>query len=66
MTGSYLPKSPLVAVVTPLYNSEAFVADAVRSVMAQTFDDWEMIIVDDASSDISAARVATFLEQNSD
>jgi len=64
MTDSYLPKSPLVTVVTPLYNSEAFVADAVRSVMAQTFDDWEMIIVDDASSDKSAATVATFLEQD--
>ena len=64
MTGSYLPESPFVTVVTPIYNSEDLVADAVLSVMAQTFDDWEMIIVDDASSDQSAARVATFLEMD--
>jgi len=40
------------------------VADAVCSVIAQTFDDWEMIIVDDASSDNSVAKITNYLEQD--
>lgn len=52
-----MSRSRLVSVVTPLYNSEAFVADAVRSVLGQTVKDWEMIVVDDASTDGSAEMV---------
>lgn len=53
-----------MSVVTPLYNSQAFVADAVRSVLAQTLTDWEMIIVDDASTDDSAAVAESFSKQD--
>lgn len=43
--------APLVSVVMPAYNSAAWIRNAVESVVAQTCDDWELIIVDDASSD---------------
>src|SRR5688500_5518581 len=46
-----------VAVVMPAYNAERFVADAVRSVLAQTHADLELLIVDDGSTD-GAADVA--------
>ena len=44
-----------VSVITPAYNAAEVLARAVESVQAQTFVDWEMIIVDDGSSDTTAA-----------
>lgn len=42
-----------VSVGIPFLNSEATLADAIRSVFAQTFDDWELILLDDGSDDTS-------------
>ncbi len=44
-----------VSVVVPLYNSEDFIGPCVESVLGQTYSDWELIIVDDGSTDRSAA-----------
>jgi glycosyltransferase involved in cell wall biosynthesis len=44
---------PLVSVVIPSYNHEKFVSQAIESVLGQDFDDLELIIVDDASTDTS-------------
>lgn len=44
-------QSPLVTVVVIFLNEEAFLADAIESVRAQTFDDWELLACDDGSSD---------------
>ena len=44
-------KSPTVSVVLPAYNAEAFVAEAVESVRAQTYDDYELLAVNDGSTD---------------
>ncbi|HJZ48936.1 MAG TPA: glycosyltransferase family A protein [Roseiflexaceae bacterium] len=46
---------PRVSVITPCYNHSRYLAEAVASVIAQTFGGWEQIIVDDGSSDDSAA-----------
>lgn len=43
--------SHLVSIVTPSYNSEKYIMNTIRSVIAQTYANWEMIIVDDCSSD---------------
>ncbi len=51
---------PIFCVVMPLWNKEATVARAIRSVLAQTVRDWELIVVDDGSTDGSAAEVARF------
>ncbi len=44
----------LVSVIIPVYNGEACVAQAIESVRAQSYDQWEMILVDDGSRDGSA------------
>jgi glycosyltransferase involved in cell wall biosynthesis len=43
--------SPLVSVVIPVRNYERYIAEAIESVLGQEFKDWEMIIVDDYSTD---------------
>ena len=49
--------SPRVTVVIPCYNKSAFVAAAIKSVQEQSFEDWELIVVDDASTDNSSDRI---------
>jgi glycosyltransferase involved in cell wall biosynthesis len=49
--------TPLVSVVIPTYNRAAFLAEAIRSVLAQTCADLELIVVDDGSTDHTAAMV---------
>jgi len=44
---------PFFSVIMAVYNSEKYIAEAIRSVMSQTMKDWELIIVDDASTDQS-------------
>jgi glycosyltransferase involved in cell wall biosynthesis len=44
---------PEITVGLTFYNNESTLADAIRSIFAQTFDDWELIIIDDHSSDDS-------------
>ena len=43
----------LVSIITPMYNSENFIDSTIQSVQSQTYQNWEMIIVDDASTDRS-------------
>jgi glycosyltransferase involved in cell wall biosynthesis len=50
----------LVSIVTPVYNGEAFLAECIGSVLAQTCTDWEFIVVDNCSSDGSRAIAQGF------
>ena len=50
--------SPLVSVIMPTYNHGEFIGDSIESVLCQTFGDWELIVVDNASTDQTEAIVA--------
>ncbi len=51
---------PIVSVIVPVYNGERWVAACVRSVLNQTFGDFELILVNDGSTDGTAAVLDTF------
>jgi glycosyltransferase involved in cell wall biosynthesis len=48
---------PAVSVITIFWNAERFIRDAIESVLEQTFEDWELLLVDDGSTDAST-RIA--------
>jgi glycosyltransferase involved in cell wall biosynthesis len=49
-----------VSIITPVYNAEKFIERCIRSVLAQTYTDWEMLIVDDGSTDRTPSIVRQF------
>ena len=55
----------MVSIITPAYNSEKFIAETILSVLAQSYQDWEMIIVDDGSTDRTSEIVSSFQEKDS-
>lgn len=50
----------LVSIIMPAYNSSAFIADSIRSVLQQTYSKWELIIIDDCSSEPIAPIIQSF------
>jgi len=49
-----------LSIISPCYNSARFIGRTIESVQAQTFTDWEHVVVDDGSTDDSAAVVASY------
>lgn len=50
----------LVSIVTPSYNTGKYIADTIQSVLNQTYNNWEMIIIDDCSTDNSVKVINSF------
>ncbi len=57
-------KQPKVSVVTPVYNGEEFLEECIQSVIAQTYENFEYIIVNNCSTDKSFAIAQKFAEQD--
>ncbi|NLJ39339.1 MAG: glycosyltransferase family 2 protein [Candidatus Atribacteria bacterium] len=51
---------PLVSIITPTYNHEKFIGTCIESVLKQSYPNWEMIIIDDGSSDRTGSIVAAY------
>lgn len=52
---SVLSSSPLISIITPIYNAEEYIEKGINSVIGQTYQNWELLLIDDGSTDGSAA-----------
>ena len=59
-----LPKTPLVSVIIPTYNRADFIEKAIQSVLNQTYSNFEIIVVDDGSTDSSAQIIQKLAEKD--
>ena len=55
----------LISVVITSYNYEKYLKDTINSVLSQTYSDWEMIVIDDASTDSSVDIIKEFVKKDS-
>ncbi|MGF1539931.1 MAG: glycosyltransferase family 2 protein [Pleurocapsa sp.] len=55
--------NPAISVIIPVYNSEQYITQAIKSVLNQTYQDFEIIIVNDASTDKTVEIVQQFTDQ---
>lgn len=51
---------PTVSIITPLYNKSAYITDTIHSVLSQTYTDWELLIIDNGSTDGSWEKAQAF------
>jgi glycosyltransferase involved in cell wall biosynthesis len=58
-----VPQVPVVSIVIIFLNADKFLADAIDSVLAQTFDKWELFLVDDGSTDRSTAMARSYADR---
>src|SRR5690606_38731871 len=49
-----------ISIIMPAFNSDKFINSAIESVLKQTFDDWELLIVDDGSQDNTVDAILSF------
>lgn len=52
-----MKNNPLISIVMPAYNSEKYIYDSIISIINQTYSNWELIVVDDCSSDSTVAKI---------
>ena len=58
-------KEPTISVVMAVYNGEEYLHETMNSIIRQTFDDWELVVVDDCSKDSTPAILAEYAERDS-
>ena len=56
---------PLISIITPVFNSEKYICETINSVLDQTYNNWELLIVDDCSDDSSFELVSRYAQLDS-
>src|SRR5690554_4163648 len=55
---------PLVSIISPSYNSSSYITNTIDSVLSQTNNNWEMLIIDDCSTDNSVEVIQSFIDKD--
>ena len=55
---------PLVSIITPTYNSEKFIRETIDSILAQSYKNWELILIDDSSTDDTLRIIKSYIKNN--
>ena len=55
---------PLISIIMPVYNGERFLSEAIESIIAQTYENWELLAVDDGSTDNSLQIIEAYAEKD--
>lgn len=58
-------KSPFISIIMPAYNAEVYIDEAIESIISQTYTEWELIIINDSSTDRTAAKVTAWQTKDS-
>lgn len=56
---------PQVSIIMPCHNGEEYLPDSITSVLSQTYTDWELLVVDDSSTDNSVIIIEDFCKKDS-
>ena len=59
-----MENQPLISVIMPCYNMASYISDSIQSVQRQTYPHWELLIVDDASTDETVNIIASYAQSD--
>jgi glycosyltransferase involved in cell wall biosynthesis len=60
----FVPRNPSFSIIVPLFNKQKYIARAIQSTLDQSWADWELLVIDDGSTDSSPDIVGRFLSDN--
>jgi teichuronic acid biosynthesis glycosyltransferase TuaG len=57
--------NPVISIILPTYNGATYISRAIESVAAQSYTDWELLVIGDGSTDTTAGIVAEYIKKDS-